>query len=175
MQGNGSSKYLNTGLNQDDIADPPLTGHLSVYDMGFVVTGTSIPIGSYTLTTAAQRYSIERRTTAGRFGGWGEGGIYAGDAVNPATGAHLLVTRRSATDLEMYANAVSTGTNGSTVVAADSGNSFSVFAVNRGDLFSSHYAGRLSGYSAGLDMTAGQISSFYTAMQAFQTALGRNV
>ena len=75
----------------------------------------------------------------------------------------------------MYANAVGIGTNAGSVVPADSGNSFGVFAVNRGDSFTNHYAGRLAGYSAGLDMTAGQISSFYTAMQAFQTALGRNV
>ena len=76
LQGNGTSKRLDTGLNQDDIVDPPLTGHMSIYDMGFAVAGTTVPMGSYTLTTAAQRFSIERRTT-GRVGGYGSGGIYA--------------------------------------------------------------------------------------------------
>jgi hypothetical protein len=36
-------------------------------------------------------------------------------------------------------------------------------------------AARMKAYSLGASMTASQVSAFYTAMQAFQTAMGRNV
>lgn len=175
LLGNGSSKYLATGLKAEDIADPPLTGHLAVYDGGAVATGTTVLLGSYTLTTAAQRFTVERRTSpgGGRGGGWGGGGINALEDVNPATSAMILVSRVSATDLQAYVNGTSIFTNAANTTPAANGNALAVFGVNRGDSVTNLHSGRLRGYSVGLGMQPQQASDYYAAMQALQAALTR--
>jgi hypothetical protein len=173
LTGNGSNKYLDTGLKPEDTADPPLTGHLAVYDGGRIVAATEIPLGSYTVTTAAQRFSVERRTT-GRITGWGGGGIYSGDSENTSTGAMIFADRSDSTTMTTYINGSSVGVNSANTIPAGNANSFAVFAVNKGDVVTSLYGGSLRGYSIGLSMSSENASDYYTAMQAFQTALGRN-
>lgn len=46
---------------------------------------------------------------------------------------------------------------------------------NAAGVFGDYSSARLGGYSVGVAMTAPQAAAFYTAMQAFQTALTRNV
>jgi hypothetical protein len=74
----------------------------------------------------------------------------------------------------MYKNATNEGTATNTAASPGS-QEFYVFSINRLGSTAGLYAGRLGGYSIGLSMTPTQVSSFYSAMQAFQTALTRNV
>jgi hypothetical protein len=46
---------------------------------------------------------------------------------------------------------------------------------NAGNVDQTGFTGKLQGYSLGLSMTDTQAAGYYTAMQAFQTALGRQL
>jgi hypothetical protein len=52
-----------------------------------------------------------------------------------------------------------------------------IFGINRASLPANvdRYGGTSGGYSVGLGMTDSQAAAYYNAMQAFQTALTRNV
>lgn len=68
-------------------------------------------------------------------------------------------------------------TSGTLVAATPEATSVFVFAVNRASTAapSSNFNGRSGGYSIGSHLTDAQVALYNTAMQAFQTALGRNV
>jgi hypothetical protein len=76
----------------------------------------------------------------------------------------------------IYRNGVQDATNTQSAATPEASNIF-VFALNRASTPAANniYTGKLGGYSIGLAFTAAEAAAYYTAMQAFQTALGRNV
>jgi hypothetical protein len=167
LTGNGSSKYLDTGFSMDTLPSTT-SGHASVYcpnrSSRSAFTGM-IGVG----VTGATGFGISTDTSV--YGIWG-----AIASVSNSTNGMLLVSRESGSLLATYANATSIATNTTTVTPSALARNAAVFA-NRSsptvvDNFDSR---RYCGYSSGLGMTAAQVSAYYAAMQAFQTALGRNV
>lgn len=77
----------------------------------------------------------------------------------------------------LAASAYSTADNTDGAFSAGNGSLRNIFVMseNRDGSATGFYRGTLGGYSFGPGMNATQASAFYTAMQAFQTALGRNV
>jgi hypothetical protein len=92
---------------------------------------------------------------------------------NPSTGL-LLATRRSATDFQAYRNGVSLGTNNIITTSTFNNNMFLGERNNTAatDFYSVHQLA-FAFFSEGLTDT--EAANFYTAVQAFQTTLSRQV
>ena len=178
LLGDGSSKYLNTGLAPNAL---PVfaTGHLSAYAMtGFGGSTIYSLIGSLA-SGYGENYFIEANRSPGDLAGsWG-GGSFA-NLATAAQGAgvgHTIVSRTSSTSLRAYKNGTTLNTSTSSVTPAANANSLFVFAHNNlgGGTALNHLLGRMGGYSVGASLDDTQAAAFSTAMQAFQTALTRNV
>jgi hypothetical protein len=87
------------------------------------------------------------------------------------SGGLLVGSRTSTTNLSLYANGASAGSPNTNAVAETTGASpFFVFARNGP---AEYYNGRMAAYSIGAGMTAAQVTAYHTAIQAFQSAMGR--
>jgi hypothetical protein len=178
LLGNGTTKYLLTGLTPSAL--PSLaTGHLSVYSAtGF--TGSTIAALVSSLGAGyASNFSIEshRNGSGNLYGAWGEGGAFT-TLATPAQGSgngHTLISRTGSTVLAAYRDGVLRNTSSTSVTPAASSVQFGVFHHSNSGAPLNIATARLGGYSIGASMDATQAAAYYTAMQAFQTALTRNV
>lgn len=173
LDGNGSTKYLNTGLAANSTAYGDR--HLCVYEIAKSPNAFDISIGArssspqtfFEMTTGnpASQFvfrSSDAVTSASESGYTAAGAMMMG--VHPSTHTGVL-----------YRNGASVGTaNFSSRTNSYSGNVF-VFAGNSDGSPSDHADIRLGGYSIGLAMTAAQALAYYNTMQAFQAALSRSV
>jgi hypothetical protein len=176
LQGNGTSKWLDTGLAPDGL-DTLATGHVSARfsdgatgSSGVGVIGASV--------TSGQRYGIVTiLATPETRGFWG--GVTANDRATIAHVAnnHCLATRTSATDLAIYRDGTNTASFATSITPAASSAPFGVFAIlgassARNTAFNV-YSGRVTAYSIGRVMTSTQAQAFNTALTAFNTAISR--
>jgi hypothetical protein len=178
LLGNGTTKYLLTGLTPSAL--PSLaTGHLSVYSAtGF--TGSTISALVSSLGAGfANNFSIEshRNGSGNLYGAWGEGGAFATLATSAqgSGNGHTLISRTGSTVLAAYRDGVLRNTSSTSVTPAASSVQFGVFHHSTPGSPLNIAAARLGGYSIGASMDATQAAFYYTAMQAFQTSLTRNV
>jgi hypothetical protein len=173
LTGNGSSKYLNTGLAPSVLSDT--SRHLAAYVgsvsnlafSAYLSCRTSGSTGFFKLwmvSSTTLRYHTLGPNT----------GPTIGDVANHAAGFYH--GDNDATTGYYYRNGVEsvTADTGQTPTAGATRNVL-VFANNTENGVEGFSNGRLCGYSLGAYMTATQKADYYTAMQAFQTALGRNV
>jgi hypothetical protein len=177
LQGNASNKFLQTGLLASNL-DRSNT-HASVY-------GTDLTSGpNFTTFIGARGASqVDILQLDGRANG-NPANIYfshstpaslfvSGSPV--ASSGHVMGVSRTSTDLQMYVNGASTGSQtGDRTTGALVSQSLFIFVANANGLPNTgFYTGMLCRhYSIGLGMTAQQAASFYLALQSFQTALGR--
>jgi len=128
----------------------------------------------------ANNFSIEaNRNAAGNlYGAWGEGGSF-GTLATVAQGSgngHVIVNRSSGTSLEAYRDGSLLNTSTTSVTPLTSSANWLVFAHGTaGPLILNYAAARSGGYSIGASLSEPEVVAFNVAMQAFQTALGRNV
>lgn len=178
LQGNGSSKYINTGFNVDDIP-AAASCHLSAYIRGTQsVSGPMGVIGAI-FNGVTDRYRIALNTsTAGNFttnSELGKATQIVAVRANTADGLYTL-SRTSTTSLTHYNDASSFGTNTASTAETTDAFPFYVFCRNSAaNVPLEFYNGVMAGYSIGAGLTSGDVSAYHTALQAFQTALGRNV
>lgn len=166
LAGNGSSKYLNTGLKASEIG---VSGHAAIYHRATIANAGAAMVR--VSDGVAHIFGLDYSTGVTNMRGfWGS----ASTAAFGATGGGFhAVTRRSATDLECYRNGSSVGTNTTSVTPTAPAQPFYIFASNQNGSAGIYSAASLQGYSLGLSMTASQVTSYDTAMQTFQTALSR--
>jgi hypothetical protein len=153
-----------------------MTGFDAAASYGLVASFASGFVGS-------NYYGIEANAgnVTGTFSGsWGSG--FSGRAqVTSANGAgtgFIATSRTASDDNRLYRNGSQIGTtqSGSTVPVANDGAGFGVFAsLAQTGSTTFHAPVRMGGYSIGTGLTAAEMSAYNTAMQAFQTALLRNV
>ena len=178
LLGDGSSKYLNTGLAPNALPDVA-TGHLSVYAMTGFGGSTIYALLSSLGPSVSENYCIEaNRSAGGLFGSWGKGGSFATLATSAqgAGNGQTTVSRTSSTAISAYRSGGLLRTDTASVTPASSTANWYVFTHNiNGGSVTNYAAARLGGYSIGLSMDATQAAAYYTAMQSFQTALTRNV
>jgi hypothetical protein len=180
LNGNGTSKFLATGLNPFDAGMVETDFHTSGYFRESINT-SGVFIGC--VNSAAQRGVIFHPAfqTLGmyvRFGGLSNSGIENG-TLSTRSGFLLGVRRPGGAGFRNGANINATSiTTGSLAWNASSA-SPALFVFNRNDQqavpSNQYFNGRSQAYSIGLSMTDQQAADFHTAMQAFQTALTRNV
>ena len=181
LTGNGSNKYLQTGVRLDLLpAGVETNGHLSAYVRTTPNSNGIISSYSYHNSTAADRHQYELVPASGRFGRE----TNASGPGSPAYPGHLLATRSSASSLITYHSAVAGSEVTTAITPAATGTPFTVFCRNfvQGSPPGSgtyvptlYFSGALGAYSIGQSLSAAQVSAFNVAMVAFQTALGRHV
>ena len=174
LLGNGSSKYLNTGLNADALPNLAQSGHLSVYAAG--TFSGQIAIGVYNFTNPPFVITHESELQLGAT----NANTYINSNANGSTPSYtspafVVGSRTSTTNHIGYANGVAGTAVTTTANFANPAQPFFVFARNLGGSPSVHLGQRLRSYSIGLGMTGAQVTAFNNATQALQAALGRNV
>jgi hypothetical protein len=176
LLGNGSSKWLNTGL-QPDATPTFLTFHLSFWTRGGSVSGTTRVMGCETGTPSTHRYLMDRRPAANGNDLITIGGATAAGIANPpsddATAGHFLGTRTSATSLIGYKNAVVGQTTASSITPVAPAFPVGIFAGNLSGTPGNFYGRRLAAYSIGDGLTGAQVTSFYNALNTFMASLSR--
>lgn len=177
LQGNGSTKWLDTGLSADGL-DTLATGHVAAGFTDAAPSTTGVGIIGATITSG-QRYGL--LTLGGTIpetrGFWG--GTASTDRATLAHVAnnHVLASRVSATDLTLYREGTTTNTFSTSITPGASSAPLGVFAIlgaagARNTSFNV-YAGRIMSYSIGRSMTASQVAAYHTALEAFRVAIGR--
>jgi hypothetical protein len=168
LKGNGSSKYLDTGL-QSDALPVPGVGHLSAWGRD-QTTGRSGWLSSFGASFTNQTQIEYNQSDGNTFFGWGREQTIL---TTPGTVSHLLVSRGSSTDQRAYHDGSLAGTN--TVSTSMSGNSaaLTVLARNVDGSLGAYSDGRINSYSIGDNMSGTQVTAFYNALNTFLTTLGR--
>jgi len=166
----GTSRSLDTGLSPDS-ADYA-TGHVSVWIQRTGTFGRGGLVSTWNTSFTQPSLSIEyaSSTTNGWFQYYREQNPGAGTV----TGNHLLVTRRTTTDQAWYQNGnLGAQDTTSTTTTATSSIPWHIGARRVGTSIESFSNENITHYSIGRSLTAAQITSFYSVLQTFMTALGR--
>lgn len=161
LKGNASTKWLQTGLQGTD-AGANGNFHMSVY----VTTADSGATFNYYTGNGASILMAQRNATVAAY-------TYSSmtlDSTLSAFTGHIIGTSTASTAHAVYSAGVSNTT--SSVLTNQSAGT-EVFVFNNGTLGALASDARLAGYSVGSGLTASQAASYYSAIQAFQTALGR--
>ena len=178
LSGNGTNKYLNTGFAPNNISfgNAHACGYLnrshtsgnfgSILHSISALNNDELGILSNQSGISTPPFFAEENTATGF--------VQAG--VNNTTGM-LLGTSTSSTDRRFYIAGSQSGTTVTNALTRTQYTNLPMFVMARN--FASNPTGwnngRICAYSVGLGMTASQASAYYTAMQAFQTALSRAV
>lgn len=171
VSGNGAG-FLDTRIPQNMFQSQ--NRHMSVYHNLLPPTTFNCSIGSDD-GTSVNTWRIESDNPATTF-------IYAGSnaaggpaIINSITGG-LYVGINSAPST-FFVNALGTGTsfNAGVISPCTGINTQYILALNRNKTVTDQSRARISFYSLGLSLTPSQVSGFYSAVQQFQSGLGRAV
>lgn len=180
LLGNGTSSYLDPGILTSTMNSLYPNIHFAVYgnnsptaNKSFILTGSGSGGSNYALvgpwTTTQWVHHIA--------GEWNNGGIFE----NIVSRFGMKIISRTATNLvKLYSNGSyvdqSTTTVSSSPPAIPATQTIKLFANQiQSSSPSSFIDLRSCGYSMGAGMTDSEASAYYTIMQTFQTALGRQV
>jgi hypothetical protein len=181
LTGNGSTKRLATGFDPVTAGIVNTDTHMSWYSRA-AITANNCPAGAF--GGGAPGATWQTLAFGGvsqlyyRSGGATNSGIEAA-AWSGANRSGHIITMRNGSDAKAYRQGTDLGlavtvSNVNTWASVSPGALF-VFARNNVGTADQFLAATLQGYSLGLSMTAPQASAYSTAMQAFQTALGRQL
>jgi hypothetical protein len=173
LQGDGSSKWISTGLSTSSL--PAIdTGHIAAYcvggftgSIGGIVTAWNTGFGDPLYLLEANRNSVGLM-----YYSWGDNYLPANI---PGAQGFVMGSRISSTSISGYRNGTSGGTRTTSVTPAATSTQFALFCNKSPTSQSNFFAGRICGYSIGLGMNASEAAAYYRAMQAFQVELGRAV
>jgi hypothetical protein len=169
LNGNGTSKYLDTGLNLSDLPSIA-TGHLSILK-GAGSTFGVVPIGVRN-AASDQYFRYDQTGPAGNNRGlWGN--VIIANAASNTSRLYAIVSRTSSTSLTVYHDGVSAGTSSTAATPALPSRNLFVFAENNGSA-GSWWPHALQAYSVGLSLDAGQALALSNAMATFQSSLVRS-
>jgi hypothetical protein len=178
LLGNGTSKYLNTGLTVTDIGTAA-NGHMSAYHgLSSGVNANRYYMGANDASTSNRFYlGTDSFSTASVFGSYGATQNAAQSLASNGHGpaGHRILSRESDSLLTHYHNGSVVATNTTPITPAVSTAAFAVFAANRNATVDRWHNSWISAYSIGLGLTESQASAYRSILQTFQTALGRNV
>jgi hypothetical protein len=163
-----SSKYLRTGIAPSDMSAVCTNVHASVYSRA-VMSSNSQAIGAvaFSFFPAYGGDRVFFRTNGNNSG-------FEGTVTTPS--GHILAVRTGATVADLYRNGSSQGaTPANSGTTASETSKLLVFGTGGSETASVFFPGTLQMYSLGLGMTAPQAAAFYSAVQAFQTSLTRNL
>jgi hypothetical protein len=177
LTGNGSTKYLNTGL----VPSASLTlndTHLSVYNRGSLVAGGGAHIGATSSATVSTFYILAPLT---------DGSVYSDQYTNsaasgrvfsaalPAPFGFVVGSRTGSTAHAVYQNGTSLATSASVSTGTLPTVPVYVCAQDSSGAPGNWVSNPLAAYSIGSGLSAADVTAYNTHMQTFQQALLRNV
>lgn len=176
LTGNAASTYLNTGLNASTLPISTAGIHVAAHLLSTTVTSGSVrsPVG--VVANKVYIVAVDFRNTPATIAAT-DFGVYASSANPSFPGLHLasLIGTNAAGNFRVGANSFTALDTRTSDNITTSENIF-VMARNSGSGNPAQYwGGRVGGYSIGANLTTAQSASLRTAMDAFQTALSRNV
>ena len=176
LLGNGTSKYLNTGFNVDQLPGAA-NCHIASYIRGTQDIASARTLVGVLFNSVTDRYRLFLQlsgSSAPNYGIQTELGKANSASANNRTntnGGLLIASRTSTSSLTLYDDAVSIGTSAVSTAETTGASPFFVFARNGP---TEYYNGRMAGYSIGAGLSNAEATSYYNAMNTFQTALSRN-
>jgi len=174
-----TTKFLATGLSPFTASIPFNDTHISYYARAAVASNGNVAGATANSRTWHSFPFGANNLFFYRSGGNSNAGI-EGQALSGTNRAgHLVAVRNSSTSV-LFRNGTDLGltatvTNTSSFDADPGGIYIYGRNLNQGASLDQQLSATLQGYSLGLAMDATQAAAFYTAMQAFQTALGRQL
>ena len=185
LLGNTSTKWLNTGFTADTAGMTAASFHMALIWPTYSQPASSnyIPLSIINAAASLRMWinvnsnTVPNTEVASFLGASGTN--FVAQQIAAANGATIpgglwVASRTSVTSLRLYNGSAEQAAN--TTSLPDSSVPtlpLTVFARWNGTSTFGHSGIRLRGYSAGLGLTAQQVSDFNTAMSALQTALGR--
>jgi hypothetical protein len=175
LTGDGSSKYLNTGFNVSDLPGAA-NCHIASYIRGTQDIASARTLMGVLFNGVTDRYRLFLQLSGSSAPNYGiqtelgkANGAIAINRTN-TNGGLLIASRTSTTSLTLYDDAVSIGTTAVSTAETTGAAPFFVFARN-GPV--EYYNGIMAGYSIGAGLSGAEVTSYYNALNTFQTALGR--
>lgn len=182
LTGNGTTKTLATGLAPNAAGISAFNSHLSFYSRAQITANNSVIAGFGGGVTSSTWQLLAFGGVSlfyYRSGGANSCGIEAAAWSGANRAGHFVAVRSASDAAAVYRNGADLGmaatvSNTNVWTATDVAPLF-VFGRNNVGTADQVLAATLQGYSLGLSMTASQAAAYYTAMQAFQTTLGRQL
>jgi hypothetical protein len=173
LTGNGTTKFLNTGLPQNEVGSST-SSHLSLSGTSLPTNVDAVALGSF--NGAAASIDDINLKVGGNTGVTYRSGILASSSIAPASSyVHLVGTRNAGnTSAVLYSSGVFIGSNALGASISRTTRPYFIFALNNAGTAAGIVGGRLRMYSIGSTLTAAQILAFSNAVSAFNVALGRN-
>jgi hypothetical protein len=168
LKGNGSSKYLNTGVQTASLPVPGV-GHVSAWARN-QTTGRSGWISATGVGFTNFAYVEYNQTDGNSFLSWGREQLIATVA---GSVRQFLVTRSSATDQRAYNDGVLVNTTTTSTTMNGSAFDLTVLARNQGGSITAYSDGRINAYSIGDNMSDAQATALYNALNTFLGSLSR--
>lgn len=169
ITGNGSNGYVNTHYSLS-VNNTISSASMGTYDRNSNQDSGRYTIGALTSGNAAWLNYLSGDTQWGYLGGVNN--IIANSGIN--VNGHRVITRTSSSLVKGFRNSVLVGSNGSAISSYVNLNLFLLSTNFNGSPFtySSH---NLAFAHIGDGLSDADVSNLYTLVQAFQTALSRNV
>lgn len=176
ITGNGTTGYGDTNYNPTTTALSLNDNHLSLYCR---TTGANEQVSDFAMRTATVDNAFEfnvRRNNTFTFR-TGQSTTQLASVANTDAQGFYIGSRRTSTDVEIYKNGASEATNTNATAGALGDANLFICCLNFAgvtgaiEFTSRNYA--FASIGSGLSDT--EAANFYTAVQAFQTALSRNV
>lgn len=181
LTSNGSTKHLRIGTLQSVYQGVPATGHMSVWTLGRNADDKRA-MGIFDLTLqSGQPYPMYYGVGHGSSSQQEFGRASILPSTPPTTSTLLTVNRSAANAQQYYTNTTQVSTASEESINRDIPDaSISVWGQSyynwNNNTFSHGYeapAQTFSSYSCGQSMSAAQVTSYYNALVAFRTAMGR--
>ena len=170
LKGNGTNKYLNTGLATSSLSSN-FSLHHSFSGTSIETSGSAILLGMVNTGNFQLRAFV---SPFGRISQIGSNGNVSPAIASPASSeSHVIGNRRSATDAKIFSSGTVVGTNATSAVSASDTVPIFVFATNNAGSPASYTSARARMYSVGLGLTDTQAAAFSTAVAAFNSSLAR--
>lgn len=173
LTGNGSTKWLNTGLAMASYTN----AHMAVYAGGLETSGDTASMGEYA-GSGASGMILNNYVSA-----WGARAFRGGNINQTSsaqissgliTGGFLVGNMESGPASYIYQNGSASNFQNSDVQST-SGVAVGIFAVNIAGSASGYSSMACRGYSIGSTLTSTDIGNMNTDLEAFQDALGRGL
>jgi hypothetical protein len=167
--GNGTSSYLNSNYNPSTaILYKQNDAHYSVYTRQSTA-GTNIWLGAYDGTWITQL--LQQNGTQFYMGI----NTNAGDSFNASGAGMNVVTRRSASAVEMFHNGISIFTNGTSPAVAVGNLNISICARNNAGTVDSFDTDQIAASSWGNQLSVTDMGNLSSRINTYMTSVGANV
>lgn len=171
LAGNGSSKYLNTGVAVSALTTNDV--HLGVYQLASSIN-TNMIIGCQGAGGGSQRLSLLVGSgPAPAFSAYSTGSAVSGSAASVQ--GHIVGTRTSSSEQAVYAAGASLATSASTGGSTPTATQITVFVNNANGTPSGYSNARLGAYHLGSGLTPADVLEINNALRRAMDAMGRRL